>query len=526
MLPRLIIAVLLVNFSYIICGIAVDLGNLLGYGIGSLLQGTTPATFEAGNLGLQTKSGLAITNASIAAIAIAGAAAVILAISIPVILSALMAVAMTVIILMARQAIIIILVVISPIAFVAYLLPNTEKWFKKWLDLFVAMIILFPALALVFAASRIAAQVIANTAADDNWLLQLSAIGAAMLPFFASLPIINGSLKAAGAIGSTLGGMASARQKAIGGKVSDSSRLGEIAAHQKQQAKVRGFRRRTGDGLLARAGNRMQGSGNGFVRGIGSAASFAGTTGQRFDNRFGGRLGTQAGAARAAATIDKEEDEQINNEAILLSRGDKSDPNSLMDIAQNKVNGKNYNEVQRAAAARLVMQTGGAQHAQAMAEYMVKNADEKGVSTMQKASADALGQRKLAGFSGTDLSSFKRGTLGSKNSASKYDQAKAGWGYQDFLADRSQKGKFGANEIRTMEGDDLVRYTDLAAMGDKYMQDDQLQAFKEALRLDSDPGIDFTLTDERRRLAQAIVDRRQDGAAKNLEPLAKPRSRP
>lgn len=41
--------------------------------------------------------------------------------------------------LIARKALIVILIVISPLAFVAFLLPNTEKFFSKWRSTFVGL---------------------------------------------------------------------------------------------------------------------------------------------------------------------------------------------------------------------------------------------------------------------------------------------------------------------------------------------------------------------------------------------------
>lgn len=55
----------------------------------------------------------------------------------------------------ARQALIVILIIISPLAFVAYLLPGTEKWFDKWKDVFDDADIL-PGLAAAFGAERAA----------------------------------------------------------------------------------------------------------------------------------------------------------------------------------------------------------------------------------------------------------------------------------------------------------------------------------------------------------------------------------
>jgi hypothetical protein len=76
-------------------------------------------------------------------------------------------------ILAARQAIIIILIVIAPLAFVANLLPNTEKWFERWRDLFTTMLIFFPAFSLVFGGSQLAGGIIIQNAAGQGSFIMM-----------------------------------------------------------------------------------------------------------------------------------------------------------------------------------------------------------------------------------------------------------------------------------------------------------------------------------------------------------------
>ena len=67
-------------------------------------------------------------------------------------------------IMAARQALIVILIIISPLAFVCYLLPGTEKWFKKWRDLFFTMLVFFPAFAVIFGGAQLAGIIIIQNA--------------------------------------------------------------------------------------------------------------------------------------------------------------------------------------------------------------------------------------------------------------------------------------------------------------------------------------------------------------------------
>lgn len=126
MIPKLIIAAVLVNTSYYICLIAVDLSNLLGYGIKSLFDsvgGSVP--------NLNGKNGTWETAISGILVGGFGVLAIGMAISGPVLMASLLAVVLTLFILLARQALIILLIVVAPLA-LAYMLPNTEQLFKKW----------------------------------------------------------------------------------------------------------------------------------------------------------------------------------------------------------------------------------------------------------------------------------------------------------------------------------------------------------------------------------------------------------
>ena len=167
-LPRVVIAAVLVNLSFWICALAIDASNFLGYTVYDLLMGV----FRSMNTsGVESPSwvsiaGLLLTGATGAfgGLVIAGgveaAGKLLFAFLVGVVLAALVAV----VILAARQAIITVLVIISPLAFVAYVLPNTEKYFDKWKDLFMTMLIMFPIFSLIFAGAQLAGMVIIQNA--------------------------------------------------------------------------------------------------------------------------------------------------------------------------------------------------------------------------------------------------------------------------------------------------------------------------------------------------------------------------
>lgn len=172
--PRLIVAAVLVNVSFIICAIAVDISNILGYSIQDIFIMIREDVFYISNdnfSGVNNNPWTAVTAVVLAGGGVIGGvyymAAGGLYMLIPILIGVALTALFVLVILAARQAIIVILVIISPLAFVANLLPNTEKWFDKWKDLFMTMLIFFPAFSLVFGGSQLAGQLIIQNAGDN-----------------------------------------------------------------------------------------------------------------------------------------------------------------------------------------------------------------------------------------------------------------------------------------------------------------------------------------------------------------------
>jgi hypothetical protein len=203
MLPRLVLVAILVNVSYWICALAVDASNIVGANLYGALKSLsdTPAL----NFNIVSDDDILVTGSNWASITVAilalGAVvmymwpALILAL-----ISVLMAVFTVVVVLTLRQAIVIILIVISPLAFVAYLLPNTEALFKKWLAFLKTMLLMFPIIALVTGGSAFASAIVMKT--SQSALIQIMGAAITVLPLFLT-PVI---MKAAGGVLNRVGG--------------------------------------------------------------------------------------------------------------------------------------------------------------------------------------------------------------------------------------------------------------------------------------------------------------------------------
>ena len=176
MLPRLVIAAVLVNLSFTICAILLDLSNIAGYAFQDAFMGIKNTISTVGeNTSTWTWSEVISTALSNGALAVGAGYAVSLALTtelLPMLVPAATLAGLTLLfillIMAARQALIIILIIVSPLAFVCYLLPGTEKWFKKWRDSFLTMLVFFPAFAVVFGGAQLAGIIIIQNASGSN----------------------------------------------------------------------------------------------------------------------------------------------------------------------------------------------------------------------------------------------------------------------------------------------------------------------------------------------------------------------
>jgi hypothetical protein len=90
---------------------------------------------------------------------------------------------------------------VAPLAFVAYLLPNTENLFNKWRKLFMTLLLMFPIIAALFGASALASKIIMSS--SDDMVVRIMAACIAILPL-ALTPLV---MKTAGGVLNRFGGI-------------------------------------------------------------------------------------------------------------------------------------------------------------------------------------------------------------------------------------------------------------------------------------------------------------------------------
>jgi len=256
MVPRIIAAAILMNLSYYICQVLVDLSNIAGIGISSLVASASGSTFaeEVSEVGIGSKVAVAT-----------GIIAIMLFFFLVPVLLSFLAILLTI---AARNAIIVLLVIVAPLAFAAWVLPNTEKYFKKWWETLVNMLILFPLTMLLFSASLVAANVISSAAPTDGpaGATELNAVIALLvlaLPLFA-MPFLFKT--ASGALG-RINDMTKRTMNQYGGQQA------EKGLAQFRQNKTRNVAARMADNKLGQNSAGITGK---ALRGVGAAGSFTG----------------------------------------------------------------------------------------------------------------------------------------------------------------------------------------------------------------------------------------------------------
>ena len=237
-LPRIVLAATLINLSYLICAVAVDISNIAGYSINQLFETVRDSTLSGSDTGvsdvnwtsvtawvLAAGGGAAAANALLPGITggttVAAAASGLWMLLVPFLFGGALIVMVTFLILAARQALIFILIAIAPLAFAAYILPNTEKWFEKWRSLFFTMLIMFPAFGAVFGASQLAGDAIIRMAKQTGSIEQIILGLGVMLAPLAITPLL---LRLGGGVLNRFAGVINNPQKGLHDRVKNYSK--------------------------------------------------------------------------------------------------------------------------------------------------------------------------------------------------------------------------------------------------------------------------------------------------------------
>lgn len=267
LLPSIIVGAILVNLSWFISALAVDLSNIMGYALQDFfmsLRGDLFVMTDENNESLGSWSSLSQFILSGGAMATGGALSAITLLGatfgstisaswllLPILVGVILSAIIVIIIFAARQALIIILIILSPIALIARILPNTENLYRKWFSTFMTMLIFFPAISILFGGAQLAGGLIVSNATSLNVAILGMAVQVAPLALSPFVLKFSGSLL--GQIGTLL-------------KNPKAAMVGKTRGYSEKQAKLNANRSaagldRKGNPLKPRRGRVLRGAG-------------------------------------------------------------------------------------------------------------------------------------------------------------------------------------------------------------------------------------------------------------------------
>lgn len=287
-LPRLIIAIILVNLSFLISSIAVDISNVIGGSINGVLEGiqnTVLANVDlSANLDVSwsdfatalTAGGAVI---GISVIAYGGIQAIFWGLALALI-GAIISLAIGIVTIALRQGIVLMLVMISPLAFVAYLLPNTEKWFEKWKNLLFQMLFFYPMFSFLFGASKLAGWAVIASANGSLFQVLIGLI-VQVMPIFLAFSLFKMSGNILGSVNAGLQRLSNPARGGIAGWATshqERARQVYLGNNRMPGAKLRSYldyRKALREADTEAAANLRKG--RAFERAYNRAASYRGT---------------------------------------------------------------------------------------------------------------------------------------------------------------------------------------------------------------------------------------------------------
>ena len=217
-LPKIVISAILINLSFILCAILVDLSNIFGASLRGLFLNIETSITATGIVSEAATASSGISYSALAgaltgsavltgiAIGAAGGLGYVFFSLLAVLIGAAVSILIAFVTIAARQAIVYLLIMVSPLAFVCFLLPNTESWFDKWKKTLLSMLIFYPLFAALFGACSLVGWVI--IAAAETPLTLVFGMAIKVVPLFASWSLLKMSGTLPGQINAALHGFA------------------------------------------------------------------------------------------------------------------------------------------------------------------------------------------------------------------------------------------------------------------------------------------------------------------------------
>ncbi len=201
-LPRILIAAVGISLSWPLLEFLVTLSNALGVGVRNLIYApfTLNGIDEVGVLsgGATFVTGIFATGAAVAL----GALGLLSFVA-----TAALAILIAFFVLIVRNILVIFLILTAPICIAAYVLPNTEKYWKLWWEWLFKALMAFPIITGMIAVGHVFAAI--TYEAGGGFLETFVAYAAYFIPYF----LIPAAFRFAGGALATIGGFANDRSR-------------------------------------------------------------------------------------------------------------------------------------------------------------------------------------------------------------------------------------------------------------------------------------------------------------------------
>lgn len=338
-LPKLIMVAVLINLSYILCVLAVDISNILGNSFQSLFRAMSDGMSLKMNItGAEIGKEALITGGTILGIVVLGELVSMTGriwtyryVAIALLVGAL-GVAISIfflfILLAAREAAIVVLIVLAPVAVVLYALPNTKSIFNKWLKMFEGLLLVYPIAGLLVGGGDYVSALLLSAGMND-FFGSLTAMIAGILPIFFIPTVLKNSFNALGSLGARISSMGDRVSRGVTGGIRGSEAYKGLQERNIQYARRRRFEQ--GQELLGRPGRMnafrrgMMGGTRGIVRTGAQVERDRQQTAQdaadAMDMRFGNEsLGDLMGRFEAASDRDNGNAEDASSLARVITK--------------------------------------------------------------------------------------------------------------------------------------------------------------------------------------------------------------
>lgn len=283
-LPRLLIAAIAINISWPLMEFIVTFFNILSIDIRNILYAPFNGLANPPNAGTSL-AGIVIGWAYWTNFGLLGTMSLVL--------SGALALLFGFAIIAIRNLALEILIITAPIAFVAYILPNTQKLWKLWYTNTLALLLMFPIVSLFVATGRVFAAVAGSATGNPLYVTLQQLLG--FVAYFAPYFMIGYAFKLAGGFIGNIAGIVNDRNKGLFDRLSKG----------RQKNAAQRWETRVGRPMLQRRAD--------FQRKLNDRASSSGRFGRRLYGGLAGSMGYNVEAEMSArqAAVAKEVNDQI-----------------------------------------------------------------------------------------------------------------------------------------------------------------------------------------------------------------------